>query len=786
MACPLSKTWYSLPALLVLGCPGPRPSSETHMGKSVTEDAGAESGVTSFRSSPVEFDLPVIQPLDSLPGANAWLLAQKTGDLAAIAEAAEKWIATGTISADHRCALQYRVLQAARTSGQSDVARTWALRLVESSQSKEPCALASYGAWSLAERSLKEGHFDEAVRWGSKALDPPVADFGAMFVVAEAYLALRDREGVVRTLETFRSTFPRTETEVRARLLLARGELLGDMDGAREAFRLSTDVWTKAPWSNQLSSALALRTEASTALTKGRVSLASDPSWAERTRQVEALAETGHASSALEKATDFLRHIPKKAADLRCRVMMVRAETAWKLRRKTRMKWLDAALSQCKPTTEAARAWKMAAHLHATLGDRDVAIRLYEELANLDSKFRLEADYERGLLLVRSGDETAAMPLLDPLIEISSDDARAQDALFRSALYAFRQGDYERAKPRFERLVQLTTTDRHWATAARAHYFSGRVAQAQQRSSDAREWYSRAIAHAPLSFYMSLAHARLAEIDVAEAEQALGFRSTDRRGGEVIRVTHYLERPAFRRGFELALSGELEAARLEWRDFATKEPLATWLPGAMWNRIGRPSWGYLFARSATAEFLAHAPVDDWRFVWEQAFPVTYEALVREHAKKYRVPLSLVWAVMREESGFSPDAKSSASAFGLMQLIVPTAKYVAKGTTILPSQRALCEPTISIELGSKLLAQLRRSFSSQPVLAIPAYNAGAGAVHKWLREREGLDLDVFVELIPYDETRGYIKRVVASQAAYAYLYAPDELSEVMRIPLHPKS
>jgi soluble lytic murein transglycosylase len=81
----------------------------------------------------------------------------------------------------------------------------------------------------------------------------------------------------------------------------------------------------------------------------------------------------------------------------------------------------------------------------------------------------------------------------------------------------------------------------------------------------------------------------------------------------------------------------------------------------------------------------------------------------------------------------------------------------------------------------LYAALRRSFPGNPALAIAAYNSGSGSVRRWLDARGNDELDVFVEQIPFDETRGYVKRVLASQAAYAFLYARPTLDEVLSLP-----
>ena len=90
--------------------------------------------------------------------------------------------------------------------------------------------------------------------------------------------------------------------------------------------------------------------------------------------------------------------------------------------------------------------------------------------------------------------------------------------------------------------------------------------------------------------------------------------------------------------------------------------------------------------------------------------------------------------------------------------------------------------MNVPLGCHYLAVLRRQFPDNPLLAVPGYNAGAGAPKKWLVERPQEDFDVWVERIPHEETRNYTKRVLGSMAAYELLYAGGRPSEALSAPL----
>jgi soluble lytic murein transglycosylase len=137
--------------------------------------------------------------------------------------------------------------------------------------------------------------------------------------------------------------------------------------------------------------------------------------------------------------------------------------------------------------------------------------------------------------------------------------------------------------------------------------------------------------------------------------------------------------------------------------------------------------------------------------------------------------------MREESAFDPDAESPADAYGLMQLILPTAKTMARPLGLPSDRTALKRPSVNVALGSSVLAKYAAAFPENPLLAIPAYNAGPNNPKRWLRDRPNADFDIWVELIPFVETRRYIKRVLSSRAAYAFLYQRSDFETFARLP-----
>ena len=154
--------------------------------------------------------------------------------------------------------------------------------------------------------------------------------------------------------------------------------------------------------------------------------------------------------------------------------------------------------------------------------------------------------------------------------------------------------------------------------------------------------------------------------------------------------------------------------------------------------------------------------------WKIAYPRAFPALVAKNTHANELPEALQLAIMREESAFSPRTESFANAIGLTQMLVKTAKRFANGAPVTRDDPA--RPRQERRDRRGFLGFLWKHFSGAPPLTIAGYNAGEGAVDHWLGDRGELAMDEFMETIPYDETRNYTKRVLASYFAYSWLYA----------------
>lgn len=151
------------------------------------------------------------------------------------------------------------------------------------------------------------------------------------------------------------------------------------------------------------------------------------------------------------------------------------------------------------------------------------------------------------------------------------------------------------------------------------------------------------------------------------------------------------------------------------------------------------------------------------------FPVKYLDVVQREAKNRQADPLIILSLMKQESGYFERAVSQANAIGLMQLLVPTAQTLAKKEKQpLPAKDDLFDPEKNIQLGSAYVSGLSQQFQNDIVLVLSAYNAGPERAVKWKNRWPLVKKDEFVELIPFQETRVYVKLILRNYSYYKYL------------------
>ncbi|PMB23101.1 tail length tape measure protein, partial [Fischerella thermalis CCMEE 5319] len=160
------------------------------------------------------------------------------------------------------------------------------------------------------------------------------------------------------------------------------------------------------------------------------------------------------------------------------------------------------------------------------------------------------------------------------------------------------------------------------------------------------------------------------------------------------------------------------------------------------------------------------------------YPFPYLKEIEYWSRQRQLNPLLVTALIRQESRFQPKIKSVANATGLMQVLPDTAKWIAPQIKEDSKKINLEDPNDNIMLGTWYLDHTHQQYGNNSLLAIASYNAGPGNVAKWLQTIPTQDPDEFVELIPFDETKNYVRQVFGNYWNYLRLYNP-EISRLVR-------
>lgn len=210
--------------------------------------------------------------------------------------------------------------------------------------------------------------------------------------------------------------------------------------------------------------------------------------------------------------------------------------------------------------------------------------------------------------------------------------------------------------------------------------------------------------------------------------------------------------PSAKRARELKELGRFHEARLEWRyaqrQLSEQEKLASAVLATEWE----------WHDQAIFTFSNTGYLDDV----DRRFPMAFADVITREAQRYKIDPEWAFAIARRESSFMTDAVSSARAFGLMQVLPSTAKYLEKKRV---SERSLMRPEVNAKLGNKYLRYLMDKVDNNTVLATASYNAGWRRVRGWLPENDTMEADLWVETIPFKETRNYVKAVLAYKQIY---------------------
>ena len=766
---------------------GPKPPGSAPIADAATDasgDAGLAAAEDPLQVKP-EIDDPRLAPAKQASAAGNWLAAAQAID------AAVKQYQPSPLVAS-----RWQYLRAGFLAQAQDLAGAAAAFDLAANATDSP--LAPYARLAAARSYLAlQKHAEAIARADGVVGDLPIT-WAAKLVRADSLDATGGRAGAAEIWAQYLAAKRRGPRWAEVSTRLAESLLAGSPDAAaaKHALSLARGVVIEAPTCAYAGRARDAESRALGAIPeKDRQGLEAIRA-EDRVVQAQALADAGRRKEAVRICDQVLHDLGKAehTSKTACDAALAKAAMVVRIAKKAAAAdAYAAAVERCETTKgQLVSALFQGARQHSLAGRLSDAAKLY---GRVESEFHShsyadDARLRTAKLALMMNDEPRFVELITKMPDDYPQGDMLEDGLFELALLRMGKADWAGALQVLDQSIKLRPIEKpHWV-AGRAKYFHARVLGWTGREADARREFGEVVRDYPFSYYTALAYSQLAVRDGTGARQVVAAPDAAPEPGSIVSgLPSELAVPGFVRAAELLRVGEVSLARdelsllgLSW----DKTPSAMWAVTLVYARAGATDQAYRVVRGRTQEWSVHYPVGKWRAAWELAFPRPYFPIVDKETRRSHIPAALGYGIMREESSFEADVVSHANAYGLMQLVMGTATEVGKslGMTI-NGPEMVKRPEVNIALGCKLLGDLRSSFPGAPVLAIPSYNAGMGATRKWLPSQQAVDFDLWVERIPYDETRLYTKRVIASTATYGYLYERDGLDEWMKLPVQLK-
>jgi soluble lytic murein transglycosylase len=429
-----------------------------------------------------------------------------------------------------------------------------------------------------------------------------------------------------------------------------------------------------------------------------------------------------------------------------------RAHTLFRLRRYDEAVKAFAALEP----TEDARLWY--ARSLARAGRVPESVSHFEKLAEgSQSAVGVRALFYAALLLDGKGHGDRARKYFDAVANARRYSGLSSAARWRLGWDAYRDGRWGEVVGYLDPLVADPRGDE--IAGLRARYWRARALE-HQRAAEARAEFEKLAREFPLTYYGWRARNRLDVTPPAE-----GGRPAD---GKAVLSSADLARPQILLQAGLVDEAIEELSRIVGRARGLGDRLNL---AELYTEAGEYNRAQRLIVDAYQEPLARGPMPGAEAAWWYAWPTAYAELVDQAtAGPDSVPPQLVYSIMREESGYRPQVRSVSGARGLLQIMEPTALRLAQavGRNDFAADD-LFEPSVNIHLGTHYLGELSKRFPGRLSAAIASYNAGPTAVGEWVVRDGHREDDEWVESIPYEQTRGYVRRVLRSLYAYRVLY-----------------
>ena len=399
------------------------------------------------------------------------------------------------------------------------------------------------------------------------------------------------------------------------------------------------------------------------------------------------------------------------------------------------------------------------------LGQHDQYVMLTRALVTdfPDSSWSEEALNNLGTHYILNNEDELAAQVFAELYQKFPKGPRAERAAWKGGWWSYKNGDYANTITSFENAAtafprsDYRPSFLYWS--ARSHAKLGHPDEAAARLRLVHSDYGN-------SYYGRLAAQHLArrgdplgmDRPVSASRQPLS--STAPRPPTETRIRALLAAGLY----DDALN-ELRYAQRTWGGSPELDATMAWT----YQQKGELRRAITLMRRVYPQFLTAGGEELPTEILQVIFPLTYWNSIRKHSIARELDPYLVAALIAQESTFDPKARSSANAWGLMQIVPSTGRRLARALKIRRfSTATLTEPDTNIRMGTLHFSQLVRQYGGVHY-ALASYNAGDSRVLRWKAERPGLDEDEFIDDIPFPETQNYVKRILGTAEDYRRLY-----------------
>ena len=627
--------------------------------------------------------------------------------------------------------------------------------------------LADYISYSLAAAEYDLGNFQEAITdiepvWNNVPPSPLTGD--AALVAARAYKQLGKPAEAIRLLRQYYSDLPQPAGDA----LLA------------SSYRMSTDQASSAVYYQRVYYQYPVSAEAEQAA--GALSdvksvlgdLYPPPTTQAMFQRAERLTQAGDYRRARLEYQAMLTNLAgpdRETARVRLGVLDYLAYNT-----DSAYRYLST-LDVTAPEPDAERLYYMV----ECARKQDREDQMQEAIKRLErypqSPWRLKALYSAGNRYLLTNRSDQYVPLYRACYESFPDQPQGDYCHWKVTWNAYLQRRPEAVEMLRDHLAKFPGSERSSA----ALYFLGRLAENAGAIDIAKAYYNEIVARFPNHYYNRLADGRLEDPTVFRAIESPEVREFLK--GVVWPMPRFQKKfdptPATQARIDrsrlLETAGLNDLAETELRYGARKEDqphvLAIHL-AQIASRYDEPHRAMRLIKNLVPGYLSipveSAPASFWRLL----YPLPWRSDLERNAKLHGIDPYLVAGLIRQESEFNPQAVSSASAYGLTQILPSTGRQLLKAPRRRFRASILFRPEVNLRLGTTYLRSMYDNYSGRWELTLASYNAGGTRVQTWLTWAQYREPAEFIETIPFSETRNYVYAVLRNAEMYRKLYSED--------------